>query len=83
MMAGNVREINSVNFRLTVKSIATHTQITALALKCLSMLVRDDFDLVLPVLPRILVRVLQVRCFRIFALWPFDLNIFPSDSRIS
>lgn len=38
----------------------THFQTTALALECLSMLVRNDFALVVPVLPCILVRVLQI-----------------------
>lgn len=59
----------------------THSETTALALKCLSMLVHDDFDLVVPVLPRILVRVLQVRCFELVPR--SNLSIVISGSRLS
>ena len=68
MIVGKVCEIaphiTSRSFRLITKQIATHFQITAFALKSLAMLVHDDFNLVVPVLPRILVRVLQVGCFK-------------------
>lgn len=59
----------------------THSEATALAIKCLSMLVHDDIDLVVPVLPRILVGVLQVRYFK--SIFCLDLSIVSSDSRIS
>ena len=59
----------------------THSEATALAIKCLSMLVHDDFDLVVPVLPRIFVCVLQVRCFK--PIFRSNLSIVPLDSRIS
>ena len=59
----------------------THSEATALAIKWLSMLVDDDIDLVVPVLPRILVGVLQVRCFK--SIFCLDLSIVSSDSRIS